>query len=143
MPFAGVIREYVRSVAANSTPEARKISIAVAGQMGVCVLLFAYVLLGRYTHHKKGLFALLACVGITVATRIAGDLVLTGRKKGGEKKGEKEGEKEGQKVQYYSARTVGGLLLVYTAIFYALMHILTRQWVFPQHWHDLHDYQFR
>lgn len=131
MPSKGLVREYVRGLVANSTPEARKISIAVAGQTGVCALMFGYMLLGRYTHHKKGMFALLACVGITAATRIAGDLVLTGRKKGGEK------------VEYYSARTLGGLLLVYTAIFYALMHILTRQWVFPQHWHDLHDYQFR
>ncbi|TNJ30703.1 hypothetical protein GMRT_13680 [Giardia muris] len=110
----GVLQEAITLLLAGQTPLQRRITHLVAVQGALCLLALLYCLMTRYTHHYKLLYCITAMVGLTAATAEAG--------------------RNG---------TAAGLLGACVLVSYALSHILSRQWVFPLHVDDIHDYPLR
>lgn len=95
----------------------RKLASIVQGQAAICALCFLYCLITRYTHHQKLLYVLLCAVTVTTVTGVAA-------------------------ANYHNSRSVvAGLFLSCTFVGYAFLHIASREWVFPLHMDNIHDYE--
>lgn len=108
------LREAVTIFLVRQTPVQRRITHIVVVQGAICLLALLYCLMTRYTHHYKLLYCVTAMIGIMAATAEAG-----------------------------RSGTAGGLLGACVFVGYALSHILSRQWLFPLHVDDIHDYALR
>lgn len=112
----GVVRDALPLLFDRRTPMDRKLACIVQGQIVICILCFLYCLITRYTHHQKLLYVLLCAMTVTTMTGVAA-------------------------TNYHNSRSVvAGLFLGCAFVSYVFLHIASREWVFPLHMDNIHDY---